>query len=84
MLEELKVKCADVAAGDDKQMTAVKNLVAVLEESQKLAVGEKAKDPQWGQVEQALAQQLTSSNAEVARIEEQKKNDLNACPKTKY
>lgn len=84
MLDELKVKCADVASGDDKQMAAVKGLVAVLEESQKLAVSEKAKDPQWGQVEQALAQQLTSSNAEVARIEEQKNNDLNACPKTRY
>ena len=37
-----------------------------------------------GQVEPMLAQQLTSSTAEVTRIEEQKKNDLNACPKTKY
>jgi hypothetical protein len=84
LLEELKTKCAEVTSGDDKQMAAVKSLVSVLEESQKLAVGEKAKDPQWGQVEQALAQQLTSSNAEVARIEEQKKNDLNACPKMTY
>ncbi len=84
MLEELKVKCAEVAAGDDKQMAAVKALVTVLEDSQKLVAAEKAKDPQWAQVEPMLAQQLASSNAEVARVEEQKKNDLNACPKTKY
>lgn len=84
MLEELKTRCADVAAGDDRQMAAVKGLVAVLEESQKLVVAEKAKDPQWAQVEPMLAQQLTTSTAEVARVEEQKKNDLNACPKTKY
>ena len=84
LLEELKVKCAEVAAGDDKQMAAVKSLVSVLEASQKLVAGEKAKDAQWAPVEQALAQQLTASTAEVVRIEEQKKNDLNACPKTKY
>ena len=84
MLEELKTKCAEVSAGDDKQIAAVKALVTVLEDSQKLVQAEKAKDPQWGQVEPMLAQQLTSSNAEVVRIEEQKKNDLNACPKTKY
>ncbi len=84
LLEELKVKCAEVAAGDDKQMNAVKSLVSVLEASQKLVAGEKAKDAQWAPVEQALAQQLTASTAEVVRIEEQKKNDLNACPKTKY
>ena len=84
MLEELVRKCADVAAGDDQQISAVKALVGVLEDSQKLVVTEKAKDPQWGQIEPMLAQQLTSSTAEVTRIEGQKKNDLNACPKTKY
>lgn len=84
MLEELKLKCADVAAGDDRQIAAVKSLVAVLEDSQKLVAAEKAKDPQWAQVEPMLAQQLTSSTAEVVRVEEQKKSDLNACPKTKY
>ena len=84
MLEELKTRCAEVAAGDDKQLAAMKNLVAVLEDSQKLVAAEKAKDPQWAQVEPMLAQQLTSSTGEVVRIEEQKKNDLNACPKTKF
>ena len=84
MLEELKVKCADVAAGDDKQLAAVKRLVAVLEDSQSLVLAEKVKDPQWAQVEPMLAQALTSSTAEVVRIEGQKKNDLNACPKTKF
>jgi D-alanyl-D-alanine carboxypeptidase len=84
MLDQLKVKCAEVAAGDDKQIAAVKSLVSVLEESQKLVAAEKAKDPQWGQVEAALAQQLTSSTGEVVRVEEQKKNDLNACPKVKF
>lgn len=83
-LDQLKARCADVAAGDDQQLAAVKSLLSVLEESQKLAATEKAKDPQWGQVEQALAPQLTSSTAEVARIEQQKKNDLNACPKARY
>ncbi len=84
LLEELKTKCAAVAAGDDKQLAAMKGLVGVLEESQKLATAEKAKDAQWGQVESALAQQLTTSTAEVVRIEAQKTNDLNACPKAKY
>jgi hypothetical protein len=84
MLEELKTKCADVVAGDDKQIAAVKALVAVLESSQKLATAEKAKDAQWGQVEEQLGNQLKTSTAEVVRVEEQKKNDQNACPKTKY
>ncbi len=84
LLEELKVKCAEVAAGDDQQMAAVKGLLSVLETSQKLVAGEKAKDAQWAPVDQALTQQLTATTAEVIRIEEQKKNDLNACPKTKY
>jgi hypothetical protein len=84
LLEELKTKCADVVAGDDKQIAALKALVAVLEGSQKLATAEKAKDAQWGQVEEQLGNQLKTSTAEVVRVEEQKKNDLNACPKTKY
>lgn len=84
LLEELKTKCADVVSGDDKQISAVKALVAVLESSQKLATAEKAKDPQWGQVEAQLGQQLQTSTAEVVRVEGQKKNDEAACPKTKY
>lgn len=84
ILDEVKLKCADVVAGDDKQLAAVKSLVSVLQDSQKLVAEEKAKDPQWAQVEPALAQQLTSSTAEAVRVEEQKKSDLNACPKTKY
>ena len=65
-------------------VNAHKGLITVLEDSQKLVAVEKAKDPQWAQVEPMLAQQLSSSTAEVVRIEDQKKNDLNACPKTKY
>ncbi len=84
LLEELQKKCADVAAGDDAQAAAVKGLVAVLEDAQKLVLAEKTKDPQWAAVEPQLAQQLTSSTAEVVRVEGQKKNDLNACPKAKY
>jgi hypothetical protein len=84
MLEELKLKCEAVVAGDDKQLAAVKGLVAVLQDSQKLVGEEKAKDPQWAAVEGQLAQQLTTSTAEAVRVEDQKKNDLNACPKTKY
>ncbi|MFZ5439238.1 MAG: hypothetical protein ACOZQL_04475 [Myxococcota bacterium] len=84
MLEELKTKCEAVVAGDDKQIAAVKGLVAVLQDSQKLVQEEKAKDAQWAAVEGQLAQQLTTSTAEVVRVEDQKKNDLNACPKTKY
>lgn len=84
MLEELKAKCDAVVAGDDKQIAAVKGLVAVLQDSQKLVQEEKAKDPQWAAVEAQLAQQLTTSTAEVVRVEEQKKNDQNACPKAKF
>lgn len=83
MLEELKVKCAAVAEGDDQQLAAVKALVGVLEQSRRLATEEKAKDPQWAQVEAAVGQQLASTSAEAARVEGQKANDLNACPKTK-
>lgn len=83
MLEELKARCATVIERDDQQLGAVKALVGVLQDSQKLAMTEKAKDPQWAQVEPMLAQQLTTSTAEVTRVEEQKKNDLNACPKTR-
>jgi hypothetical protein len=84
LLEELKAKCAVVAEGDDRQIAAVKGLVATLENSQALAQAEKVKDAQWAQVEPQLKAQLTTSSAEVARIEEQKKNDLAACPKTKF
>ena len=84
MLEELKTKCADVATGDDKWLAAAKNLLATFEDSKKLAVAEKANDPAWSQVEQAVTAKITTTSAEVPKIEEQKKNDLNACPKTKY
>lgn len=83
-LEDLKKKCAEVLSGDDGQIAAVKALVAVLTDSQKLATAEKAKDPQWGQVETALGQQLTTTTAEVVRLEDQKKKDEGACPKTKF
>ena len=83
MLDQLKVKCAAVAEGDDKQIAAVKALVGVLEQSQKLAAEEKVKDAQWAQVETAISQQVTTTTAEVTRVEEQKKNDLTACPKVK-
>lgn len=83
-LEDLKKKCAEVLSGDDGQINAVKALVAVLTDSQKLATAEKAKDAQWGQVETALGQQLTTTTAEVVRLEDQKKKDEGACPKTKF
>ncbi|MFT3710570.1 MAG: hypothetical protein QM817_23340 [Archangium sp.] len=84
LLEELKKKCAEVITGDDGQINAVKSLVAVLTDSQKLATAEKAKDAQWAQVETMLGQQLTTTTAEVVRLEDQKKKDEAACPKTKY
>lgn len=84
LLEELKTKCAQVVAGDDRQLLSLKGLTAVLEESQALVSNEKAKEAQWLQLEPLLAHQLTSTKAEIARVEEQKKSDLNACPKAKY
>ncbi|MFO0597924.1 MAG: hypothetical protein U0228_21660 [Myxococcaceae bacterium] len=84
LLDELTKKCGEVVAGDDRQIAAVKALVAVLEDSQKLATAEKANDPQWGQVESQLGQQLQTTTSEVVRVEGQKKNDENACPKTKF
>lgn len=83
-LDELKVKCADVGKGDDQQLAALKGLVAVLSDSQKLATGEKAKDAAWEAVESALGKQLETTTAEVVRVEKQKENDLNACPKVKF
>lgn len=83
-LDDLKKKCAEVLVGDDAQIAAVKALVAVLTDSQKLATAEKAKDPQWAQVESMLGQQLTTTTAEVVRLEDQKKKDEGACPKTKF
>lgn len=84
MLEELQVKCAAVVAADDAWLAALKQLVAVFEASSQLALAEKAKDPQWAQVEGPLAQQLTSTTAEVVRVEAQKKSDLAACPKVSF
>lgn len=84
MLEELQVKCAAVVAGDDAWLAALKKLVEVFDASAKLALTEKAKDPQWAQVEAPLAQQLTSTTAEVVRVEAQRKSDLAACPKLSF
>ena len=83
-LPELNTKCAAVAAGDDKQLAAVKDVVAVLEDSKKLVGEEKSKDPQWAQVETQLDKQLEALKSESTRIEGQKANDLKACPKMTY
>lgn len=83
LIGELKTKCADVLAGDDAQLAALKALVEVYQAETKLVVAEKAKDPQWADVEAGLAQQLTQASGEVVRVEQQKVNDANACPKSK-
>lgn len=81
MLEELRARCAAVLAADDAQLAALKALVAVTEESARLARTEKQTDAQWAQVEGQLAGQLTTSTAEVVRVEAQRKADAAACPR---
>lgn len=82
-LEKLKTKCAEVLAFDAEQAKAVNALVSVLTQSQQLAATEKAKEPQWEQVETRIAQQLTATQAQVEKVAQQTKNDEGACPKTK-
>ncbi len=82
-VDKLKNKCAEVIGADDVQITSVKALIGVLEQSQQLVQQEKVKEPQWAQLESAIAQQLTSSTGEVVRLEAQRKSDEGACPKTK-
>jgi hypothetical protein len=81
LLEELRARCAAVLAADDAQLAALRALVAVTEESARLARAEKANEPQWAQVETQLAAQLTTSTAEVVRVEAQRKADAAACPR---
>lgn len=83
LLDELRAKCAEVVASDDKWIANLKALVGVYDSSTKLVMAEKAKDPQWGQVEGALAKQMTATTAEVTRVEAQKTADQNACPKVR-
>ena len=82
-LEKLKTKCAEVLAFDAEQAKAVNALVSVLTQSQQLAATEKAREPQWEQVETRIAQQLTATQAQVEKVAQQTKNDEGACPKTK-
>ncbi len=81
MLAELEARCAAVVAADDAWLAALRRLVDVFDASAKLALAEKANDAQWAQVEGPLAQQLTTTTAEVVRVEAQKRNDQAACPK---
>jgi hypothetical protein len=83
LIGELRTKCAAVLAADDAWLGGLRGLVGVYEASLKLVSGEKGKDAAWVQVEQALTSQLSSTNAEVARVEAQKKVDEGACPKSK-
>lgn len=83
VLDELRAKCTEVVASDDKWIGSLKALVAVYDQSTKLVMAEKAKDPQWAQVEGALAKQTTATTAEVTRVEAQKVADQNACPKVR-
>ena len=82
LIAELKTKCADVLGADDAQLGALKALVGVYEAETKLVQAEKAKEPAWANVEASLAQQLTKATGEVVRVEAQRGNDANACPKS--
>jgi hypothetical protein len=83
LIGELKSKCAAVVTADDVWLQALKALLNVYDSSLKIAQDEKAKEPAWSPVEDALTQQLNSTRQEFARVEGQKKSDEGACPKSK-
>ncbi len=83
LIGELRSKCAAVVSADENQLGSLRSLVGTYDASLTLVQGEKAKDPAWTTVEQALTAQRAGTVAEVARIEGQKKADEGACPKSK-
>lgn len=83
LIGELKTKCAAVVSADDTWIASLKGLVGVYQSSLAVAQSEKAKDPAWAPVEDALNQQMAGTNQELARVEGQKKADEGACPKSK-
>lgn len=83
LIGELRTKCAAVLAGDDANLAALKALVAVYQAEAKLVTAEKAKEPAWANVEPSLVKQLEQTTGEVVRVEQQRVNDANACPKNK-
>jgi predicted small secreted protein len=83
LIAELRTRCAAVLAADDAQKGALKALAGVLEASARLVQAEKAKDPAWAGVEQALTEQLAGTAAEVTRVDTQRKADEAACPKNR-
>lgn len=83
LIGELKTKCAALLAADDVWVASLKTLVGVYQSSLDMAKTEKAKDPAWAPVEDALTRQMGDTSQELARVEGQRKNDEGACPKSK-
>jgi hypothetical protein len=83
LIPELRTKCAAVLASDDAWLGSLKSLVGVYEASIKLVQQEKAKDAAWAPVEASLAQQLAGTTAELPKVEERRKADEGACPKSR-
>ncbi len=81
LLDDLRAKCKNVLAADDVWLGSLNSLTQVYDRTISLVTSEKAKDPQWAQVESALGQQLSATSSEVKRVEQFKVNDQNACPK---
>lgn len=83
LIPELKAKCGAIITADDAWLGALKELVSVYDASLVMAQAERAKDPAWAPVEEALAGQRASTAAEFKRVEGQRKADEGACPKSK-
>lgn len=85
LIPELKTKCAALGTTDDAWLASLGALKANYESSLSLVQTEKAKDAAaWSPVEERLVKQVADIGAEITRAEGVKKNDQNACPKTKY
>jgi hypothetical protein len=83
LIPELRTKCAAVLASDDAWMGSLKSLVGVYEASIKLVQQEKVKEAAWAPVEVSLTQQLAGTTAELPKVEERRKADEGACPKSR-
>jgi len=80
-VKELKDKCAELLAGDDKVVEALKKQLAIEDTTHTFAAAQKAKDASWTDAEAAAAQKVAQAQKDVATWQEMRKQNEAACPK---
>jgi len=84
MVKDLKSGCAALVKVDDEYTKSLLSQAEVEQEAVTLAQTLKAKDPAWGQAEQASAGALADTQKQVDASKQLRAANEKACPKEKY